>query len=363
MLKKLVAAVLATTMVIGVCSPISAADEHVISEETAELIHEENIKLQTGEYASELITKTLHDLSGNEFDLIETGDIGYYIFDSESGKYMEQAPNSPSPYLDEYDNLYYFGPMNYYKKVGNQFEHTLFPEKYSFSVGDSAEIQAAFDQGVSRLRETKDAEVLALLSQDGVGADAVRASFDRRSTTTIYIPGFTHIQNATFPENENGTCGYTAACIVLYYWHKMKPPVVNSTFLDSNGKLKKDGYTLQDKLLSYGYSTDTWAATICQVLIDYCDEYGVDGESTFTLLMLGIDTELNANRPVILFGLLPEDPDTMDGYAMHAVVAYGLSTNTSTGDTDFVVHYGWENYENVILEKSLIGSYTKFEVA
>ena len=29
---------------------------------------------------------------------------------------------------------------------------------------------------------------------------------------------------------------------------------------------------------------------------------------------------------------------------------------------DFVVHYGWQGYEDVILEKSLIGSYTIFEV-
>ena len=100
------------------------ADNWLVSANQHQIIHNAKIAAETGQNVT-LTTKILSDLSDNHFELVEVGDTGYMIFDPQSGKYLEEALDSPSPYLGLSENLYYFGPLNYYQLSGDKFVHTV----------------------------------------------------------------------------------------------------------------------------------------------------------------------------------------------------------------------------------------------
>lgn len=359
MLKKLLSMALCATMVMGIGTTAFAEEtnDNVITS-----IHRENIESLGGHYGDETVTKTLYDLAGNKFDLIETGNNGYYIFDNTSGKYLEESIESPSPYLGLDDNLYYFGPMNYYQKTGDIFDHTILPTDYNFASELSADFQSGFSNKLDNVRAEKNTELLSLINQRNTSMEDIQTYFDNtRAATNKYIPSYSYIKNAVYPENATGTCGYTAACIVFNYWHKLKGNVINNTFLDSNGNLKTSGTTLQDKLIEYGGGTSSsWGKTIRDAMIDYCNAYGVGATSTYYVTNFDIFAEVGRGRPVIVFGYFPNDPSPLSarGNVMHAVTAYG--THTEGIISKLIVHYGWKGYEQVLLDSGLVGSSTQF---
>jgi hypothetical protein len=356
--KKFFASCLAVYLMITICSPALAVN--IDNEGIIESIHQETIKSLTGEYAEKIITKTLYDLSGNMFELVETGDVGYYIFDMVSGKYIEEAPESPSPYLDLYDNLYYFGPLCYYQKDDDVFTHTVLSDDYTLTTAEIGKVQSNFSECLMRSRTFKNESILALLNQNVTSLTAVSAAVAATNDSLKeYITRSDYIKYAIYPENTNGTCGYTAACLVLNYWHQLYGGVIPSEFLDDGGNLRTNANNLQDKLLSYGTSDSSWALSIRDVLIDYCNDYGVSATSSYALLGVGVDSELENNRPVILFGSLVDVSSSTQKYINHAVTAYGIYLGA---DQRYIVHYGWKNYEEVLLDANIVASNTKFRL-
>lgn len=330
-MKKILSVLLASLLLLSTSATAFAmetetnADNWLVSANQHQIIHNAKIAAETGQNVT-LTTKILSDLSDNHFELVEVGDTGYMIFDPQSGKYLEEALDSPSPYLGLSENLYYFGPLNYYQLSGDKFVHTVIHNEYDMSFAECRSLQSHF---------------------------SARA-------TNKYIPNYKYIKNAIYPANENNTCGYTAACLILNYWHKVKGNVIDSSFLDSNGNLKTTGNTLQDKLLSYGKSNSSWGLTIRDVLIDYCNEYGVAATSTYYVTNFDIFAEVGRNRPVIVFGYFPDSPGQVQsrGKVFHAVTAYGTSTSGLV--TKLIVHYGWSGYSHVTLDGGLVGSSTQF---
>lgn len=370
-MKKVLSTLLAVVMMLSLSIPAFAADlstenNNMTNITQHQAIHNAKIEAETGKSNVSTTVKILSDLSGNQFELIELGEQGYMIFDAESGKYLEEALESPSPYLGLSDNLYYFGPLNYYQLVDGKFVHTVFPDKYEISYDEGLSAQSAFDTALQRSRLQKDTEMLALmeLNPDSVTSrDSIQARISAQSAraTNEYIPYYSYIKDAVYPPNVDGTCGYTAACLILNYWHKVKGNVIDRAFLDSNGNLLtgSNDYTLQDKLLSYGGSTSSWGLTIRDVLIDYCNEYGIAATSTYYITNFDIFAEIRRDRPVIVFGYFPDNPSAVTrGNIFHAVTAYG--TSTSGGLSKLIVHYGWDGYNHVTLDGGLVGSSTQF---
>ena len=76
------------------------------------------------------------------------------IFDPQSGKYLEEALDSPSPYLGLSENLYYFGPLNYYQLSGDKFVHTVIHNEYDMSFAECRSLQSAF-YGITKLSYTE----------------------------------------------------------------------------------------------------------------------------------------------------------------------------------------------------------------
>lgn len=372
-MKKVLSTLLAIIMMLSLSIPAFAADlsteegNSVANVTQHQVIHNAKIAAETGESNVSTTVKILSDLSGNQFELIELGEQGYMIYDAESGKYLEEALESPSPYLGLSDNLYYFGPLNYYQLVDGKFVHTVFPDyKYEISYDEGRSVQSAFDTALQRSRLQKDTEMLELMELNpnlATSRDSIQARIAAQSATATnkYIPNHSYIKDAVYPPNVDGTCGYTAACLILNYWHNVNGNVIDSEFLDSDGNLLtgSNDYTLQDKLLSYGGSASSWGLTIRDVLIDYCNEYGIAATSTYYITNFDIFAEIGRKRPVIVFGYFPNDPTQVTrGKVFHAVTAYGTSTSGTL--TKLIVHYGWDGYNHVTLDGGLVGSSTQF---
>ena len=368
-MKKLLAIVISLSVLLSLSATAFAADGTIkegVDMAAADLhqsIHNAKIAAETGKQDFTTTIKLLHDLSGNTFELIESDNLGYMIFDPQSGKYLEEALESPSPYLGLFQDLYYFGPLNYYQLTDGTFIHTIIQADNLIPYEEGTVLQSAFDVALRNSRSQKDTELLSLMQMDSrapESSERIRTYFSTRATNT-YIPNYTYIKDAVYPANVDGTCGYTAGCLILNYWHKVKGNIIDSSFLDSNGNLITTGNnTLQDKLLSYGGSNSSWGKTIRDALIAYCNEYGVGATSTYYITNFDVFAEIGRDRPVIVFGYFPDSPGQVPtrGKVFHAVTAYG--TSTSGNITKLIVHYGWSGYSHVTLDGGLIGSSTQF---
>ena len=180
---------------------------------------------------------------------------------------------------------------------------------------------------------------------------------------TVYVPGWSNIRRTDYPINKYDTCGYTAACILLYYYHKntgvLQGKMIEDIFFSNRGRLKKDGYTLQDKLLSYVSKSSSWAGSVAYALNCYFREYDIPAKARFGFFEPGAYFRLKKNTPVILFGNLQNvSAKEADSFPRinHAVLAYGLRYNNGALP-HFIVHYGWKQKEFYELQKEIIGSY------
>ena len=101
-MKKILSVLLASLLLLSTSATAFAmetetnADNWLVSANQHQIIHNAKIAAETGQNVT-LTTKILSDLSDNHFELVEVGDTGYMIFDPQSGKYLEEALDSPSP--------------------------------------------------------------------------------------------------------------------------------------------------------------------------------------------------------------------------------------------------------------------------
>ncbi len=366
-IKKSISILLVGTITVTSLSTAAFGEYEAFDKESITMkIHKEMVSNFTGSSDDQFIVKHLYDLNGNVFELVETGEKGYYIFDSVSGKYLEMAPETPSPYLGLNQDIYYFGPMNYYHKVDGIFKHNVLPDTYDFPEELTDEVQKSFDTALCNSRAVKDEEMLSLISRRNVDDESIRTKISSAyaASDDVYIPNYHFIKDDPYPANTGDTCGYVAACIILSYWNRVnvikgKNRIIERSFLTSDGTLSTTGYTLQDELLSYGYSHSSTGKLIRDVIIDYCNDYGISATATYYLGNWEAAAELGRGRPIILFGASFPNLGLLD---FHAVTAYGLhSENSIIGY--FIVNYGWgSGYEHVYLDTGLIGENMQFKL-
>ncbi len=91
--------------------------------------------------------KELTDFSDNKYFVVELYPTGYLIYHENSKDIVEWAEDSPSPYLNLNDNLYYGGPTFYYQANSLTASHTVTNETL---------LVENFDQYVSRSDEMND---------------------------------------------------------------------------------------------------------------------------------------------------------------------------------------------------------------
>lgn len=168
------------------------------------------------------------------------------------------------------------------------------------------------------------------------------------SKESFYIPQYEIIKQSPYPRNITGTCGYTAACIVLNYWEKKRGGYIPEKFL-KDGKLLLNGYNLQDELRSFAKFDRSWARSISRATNKYLRKYGLKGRASYNLFSSGIEKSLLRGYPVIAFGYI-RDESKKNKFIFHAITIYGKCNDK------YICHYGWRGYEEVLLDKRIIGS-------
>lgn len=212
------------------------------------------------------------------------------------------------------------------------------------------ELQAIFDSQLETLRQ----------GSDTLSYGSEISTLDSEIT---YVDNYEIIRDCIHPDNWDGSCGFVAATIVLYYWQRtMYDETILPQYLDDDGNLNNTGTiydsdtNLKDLLVELnGGETSSWAATVKSALAEYCDMAGLSYETHWYIFDWYAKSEIRNSRPVILFGSLP-DTDSDDSIK-HAVVAYGID------DGHYVVNYGWgSDTAEVTMNGAFIGSVTTFRL-
>ncbi|MCD8194943.1 MAG: C39 family peptidase [Coprobacillus sp.] len=311
---------------------------------------------------------TVKDLSGNIFYVKLGKEEGIAIIDLESGSFLELSLEMTSPYdFTKNGDYYYFGPMNYFERKGDYF-YSLTDDNH-FDLSFAYQLQETFDEGLQLFRESvqsnsdiDDSDVSLLTTTDSEGYN--------------YINNYEYIKYGGYPSNVDGSCGYVSAALVLHYWDQtMHEGTVPSEYKGENGELTDTGKTkdiehnLKDKLINYIDDSENPKASstgrsVSKALNAFCSDYGINGKASWGLFGTGAVDELKADRPVILFGRLPNASSFDGSYVNHAVVAYGYKK--SNGSTYYVTNYCWNvngmNYVEVIFAPTLLGTTCKFQL-
>ena len=251
--------------------------------------------------------------------------------------YLEYSP-SPSPFLGIDGEAAYLGPGLLYSYFRGRMTHVFAGDSL-----DSSHIDGLFDSFSARL--TSVGKQRGTMKAGGFG-------------NGLLINSYTYIYNCNLLPNRSGICGWVAGAIVLRYWHARFPSkkVIPLNYLSGNNL--KPTTSESNNLASYlrnGRNASSWAVNLRDANIDFAKRQNLGATSTYYLFSPGVHEELRSNRPVVLFGSLP-DPSA-GGKVNHAVVCYGY---TSNGDN--IVHYGWKGYPRVVLKSGFVVSNTQLTI-
>lgn len=295
-------------------------------------------------------TIIMSDLNNNNFILKFNDDSGYVIFDEISNQIIEYSQKNRFNYkFKSFSEYLYLGPTQIYEKKESSFKNIYSSEYIDFQ--SLLELQDTFNTQLNSIRKTK------------FNSFNYHNYTKQLNENITYIHNYEYIKDHSFPENKDGSCGFVAASMLMYYWSK----TVNSSFvpkeyLNSYGQLISLGYTLKNKLVELNNNNPgSWGLTVKNTLDKFADLYNFNFNTNWYLGNINLKYELENNRPVIIFGNLPENPPkpTIEkksfitrGKAAHAVVAYGYQGNNP------IVHYGWQGFNEVVLNSGIIGSVT-----
>lgn len=317
--------------------------------------------------------KQLVDFDGNRYTLFELAPIGYMIYHIDSGKFVEYAEDSYSPYLGFSSNLYYGGAMQYYHLQNAELKHTL---KSELSIPSASISQMAEDSRslANSFIQNKATNILTYINNGGAfsGTERVIGVVESRAHTRvaarISMTDFFPALRTSLEMGYRGgdVCGYIATNLVLgYNYFAFDYGLINnSTYVNfTNNTMNGPGLT--NRLLELagedpnGSSfSGTYSHDMFVVVGKYLNEVNNYLGWTYSWYFFGtnVNATLNAGYPVAIFGSLKK-PNGSSGNINHAVVAYDYQKYGFLNlSTKYRVHYGWSGYSSVWLESPTIGS-------
>lgn len=312
--------------------------------------------------------KTLRDFDGNAFILFELLPTGYLIYHENSGKYVECASESSSPYLNVQGELYYGGMMAYYYRDGDLLRHTLTEETVAASeTGAFAEASRKTDAALVQTAETTN---LAYLEGETNTVPAVFSqgnaytSASAQSSVTPRISMESFFENLDTDDKLGGRygkiCGYISSNLIIGYNYFAYDYglISDPSYVDMENKTM-NGPKLTNKLLEIA-GKNSLAANPGGT--GASDAYGYVGDYLNTVNNLRawsygwrlFDWEahatIDAGHPAAIYGNLV-DVENPNEKINHAVVAYDYNEKRQ-----LIVHYGWPNYTRVLIDSGLIGT-------
>ncbi|AHI52613.1 hypothetical protein [Spiroplasma culicicola] len=306
----------------------------------------------------------LKDFSNNIFYLIvgETG--GYIIFDPESGHVYEKSQSFKIPYSfsNEIEN-FYLGPLWYIEKNNNSIR-LLGPEEFVLNKEEMELLQESFNEVLFKARNNKNVKSLEYINSDNQIFKMPRAKIVR-------IKNYEYIMTNKHPRNHEGSCGFVAASLILYFWYKTKnKQLISKSYLTPNDELNDTRElvsienNLKDKLVHINDGDpESWAATVASCLRVYCLEKNIKCWADWKFFKEGLTNSIKRNQPAIFFGLLKKpsnDLSSVGSKLNHAVAVYGYEYGFWSNN--FIVNFGWQDPGEVILSEYTSGSTAFFKL-
>lgn len=251
---------------------------------------------------------------------------GYIVIEPRECKVIEYSLSNAYPYVDNVVN-YYNGPLQYYVKSGESFQHSR-----AGSVIDAKEfgkIRSDFEGRTKRIEANSQASMLA------------------------DIPTFKKLETKlrTFSYNPDGRCGSVAAAILLAYYHDAIDSYMVPSYLlaDSNGQIFTDYLKphIEDIDGTGGSGTEDVVSGMSWYIATrgLYETYSV--YSAHNAQYITLENCINLGRPVIV------DLSCHPKYKEHWVVGYGYRYTNSNSEHFVLVNDGWGN-RDVLIEWSYV---------
>lgn len=335
---------------------------------------------RTGESLTVAEVKELNDFAGNTYYLVEYAPTGYMICHAEYGNIIEYSTSAPSPYANYDGELYYGGPTYFYQATADGLAHTYMEEIISTADQETMAIfEAASEEMNASQAECIEYAVTSKsesLDEISLALSSLTSTQQRGMTPTgtiTYVGSYSaglKMKNLTteeqmgyyVPPGSNGVCGYIAAGLMLYWIDEcagIDTYINDFSYIrsDHNGFLDS---SLSRELRSFGSQDGTDAGgyvsqSLAEILRTYADQnsLSISVSSAFTGTSAEVRTSLiNSNKPILVTGYLTYDGTDYDN---HVVLAYGYTSDVD----EVIVHYGHEDYSQVVLTYMYIGSYLK----
>ena len=314
------------------------------------------VKAMNTEYAENVTTqqvKGLYDANGNVYTLLEFEPSGYMIYIEDARMPVEYSADAPSPYKNFINNLWYFGPQNYYVEMEDTLYHTI-----TGSVLDKSSINTL--KNTNQLLHDS-----YLIKEEGVIACSTTQTLNGTSYTCVdnsqYFVNMRDVYSDMLSLGDG--CGYNAAAILLGWYDTFyDDSFVNNAYMTSRSLGVNRTFTDIGNNRSLAHllwestgrpSTSTTSTVIRQCLNDYFNANNINAGSYDMIVPFfsGADIKKqiqNNNRPVIIFGDLQNHSGS--GNVAHAAVIYGYARNGYGVNTwGFLANYGWAGYTKVTI--------------
>lgn len=287
----------------------------------------------------------VRELQG-DLEIWENGPNGYAVVDSALRVVLESSPTSTSPFYGvSGGSLYYLGLGGYVAAMPSRPAVDVMSGQ-SVEIPDLAPYAA---DAAALIQDTAVAQPSNAL-QPSLAPSSVApppaGSITKRVTSYGYITG-----SRVYP-NSTGVCGWVAGSILVRYWHARYSSrgLLPSAYRSGTNMTSSPNFATY---LRNGRSLSTWAPDLVAQLAWNASRQGVSVETYYNWFTTGVESSINNNRPVLLFGNYPKTSGS--GKSNHAVVGYGLVNGGG-----YVVHYGYSGCTNIHLNAGLTGTNTKF---
>ncbi len=254
---------------------------------------------------------------------------GYIVIEPDDYRIIEYSWSVDYPFIEDEIN-YYNGPLQYYFKTTEMFQHSR--------TGSFIDVD-----GYKEIRLSYESQEKNIETDDTISMLSARSS--SYSLTTAL---------RTFDYNPDGRCGSVAAAILFAYYEDAIDSAMVSSYLlsDSTGKIFTD--YLKPHIEDLDGETGSSTSDLVSGMGWYISNVGL--YNTYSVLSANNPQYvtcvncINVGRPVIVD--LNEHPT----YNEHWVVGYGYQYNqTSDENTSFVlVNDGWGN-NGIYINWSYIG--------
>jgi hypothetical protein len=280
----------------------------------------------------------------------EAGASGYMVIDTTTRTPLEYSTTAVSPFHSSSGELSYLGPGLYFANRAGRSVNLFTGRSFKSSAHRvfARETAEMFHEKASPLRHTTE------LGKAGTGVGTHALDPVKSSDVLSRITSYSYITGCYVYPNTTGICGWVAGSIVTRYWHARSSArkLLPSKFRNGTNLTSSPNFATY---LQGSNSNDSWAQPVADRLGWNAKNQNVAASWSWVLGNIGMFSEVEKNRPVIVFGSLPIN--TNGSWGAHAVVGYG-----ETRGGWLITHYGWKGYTDIVLNGGLIGSNAKFQL-